>query len=105
MDQSLSEKKKAAAKRRQKKWRLSPDEWEMLAKLCSVLEVLLYIIILQILAHHSELGRNFNWRPLNSRRARFLPFVWCYSRGQPKSTYLGIVSISILERPKMPGRV
>jgi hypothetical protein len=41
MDQSLSGKKKAAAKRRQKKWRLSPDEWEMLAKLCSVLEVLL----------------------------------------------------------------
>jgi len=39
MDQSLTGKKKAAAKRRQKKWRLSPEEWEMLAKLCSVLEV------------------------------------------------------------------
>ena len=39
MDQSLSGKPKAAAKRRQKKWRLSPDEWETLAKLCAVLKV------------------------------------------------------------------
>jgi hypothetical protein len=40
MDQSLSGKKKAAAKQRHKKWRLSPNEWEMLVKLCSVLEIL-----------------------------------------------------------------
>jgi hypothetical protein len=39
MDQSLSGKAKAAAKRRQKKWRLSPDEWETLVKLCAVLKV------------------------------------------------------------------
>ena len=39
MDRSLSGKAKAAAKRRQKKWRLSPDEWETLAKLCAVLKV------------------------------------------------------------------
>ena len=39
MDQSLTRKKKAAAKHRQKKWRLSPEEWEMLVKLCLVLEV------------------------------------------------------------------
>jgi hypothetical protein len=45
MDQSLTGKKKAAAKRRQKKWRLSPDEWEMLGKLCAVLEVCLQCII------------------------------------------------------------
>ena len=39
MDQSLSGKAKAATKRCQKKWRLSPDEWETLAKLCAVLKV------------------------------------------------------------------
>jgi len=36
---SLSRKAKAAAKRRQKKWRLSPNEWETLAKLCAILKV------------------------------------------------------------------
>jgi hypothetical protein len=44
VDQSLTGKKKAAAKRRQKKWRLSPDEWDMLEKLCSVLEVIVALI-------------------------------------------------------------
>jgi hypothetical protein len=39
MDQSLSGKARAAAKRRQKKWRLSPDDWDTLAKLCAVLQV------------------------------------------------------------------
>jgi hypothetical protein len=39
IDQSLSGKAKAAAKCCQKKWRLSPDEWETLAKLCSILKV------------------------------------------------------------------
>jgi len=32
-------KKKAAARHRQKKWRLGHEDWEMLAKLCAVLEV------------------------------------------------------------------
>ena len=39
MDQGVLGKAKTAAKRRQKKWRLSPDEWETLAKLCAVLQV------------------------------------------------------------------
>ena len=44
MDQSLTGKKKAAAKRRREKWRLSPDEWDTLEKLCSVLEVIFALI-------------------------------------------------------------
>ena len=44
MDQSLTGKKKAAAKCWQKKWKLSPDEWGMLEKLCSVLEVIFALI-------------------------------------------------------------
>ena len=39
MDQSLSGKPKAAVKCCQNKWRLSPNEWETLAKLCTVLKV------------------------------------------------------------------
>ena len=39
MDQSLLGKPKAAVKCHQKKWRLSPDEWETLAKLCAILKV------------------------------------------------------------------
>ena len=39
MDETLSGKARVAARRRQKKWRLSPDEWELLAKLCAVLKV------------------------------------------------------------------
>jgi len=39
MDQLLSGKAKAAAKHHQKKWRLSPDEWDTLAKLCNILKV------------------------------------------------------------------
>jgi hypothetical protein len=39
MDQGVSGKAKTAAKRHQNKWRLSPDEWETLAKLCAVLQV------------------------------------------------------------------
>jgi hypothetical protein len=39
MDQSLSGKAKAATKHLQKKWRLSPDKWETLAKLCTILKV------------------------------------------------------------------
>ena len=39
MDQGVSGKAKTATKRRQKKCRLSPDEWETLAKLCVVLQV------------------------------------------------------------------
>jgi hypothetical protein len=39
MDQGVSGKARTAAKRHQKKWRLSPDEWETLAKLCAVLQV------------------------------------------------------------------
>jgi hypothetical protein len=41
MDQLVTGKAKAAAKRRQKKSRLSPDEWDTLAKLCDVLKVCL----------------------------------------------------------------
>src|SRR6202040_1386258 len=44
MDQSLTGKKKAAEKHRQKKWRLNPDKWDMLEKLCSVLEVIFALI-------------------------------------------------------------
>ena len=40
MDAGVTGKIKAAARRRQKKWRLSPDDWEALVKLCAVLEVL-----------------------------------------------------------------
>ena len=39
MDQLLKGNVKAAVKHRQKKWRLSPNEWETLAKLCDVLKV------------------------------------------------------------------
>jgi hypothetical protein len=39
MDQILKGNAKAAAKCQQKKWRLSPNEWETLAKLCNVLKV------------------------------------------------------------------
>ena len=39
MDQGISGKAKTAAKCHQKKWRLSPDEWETWAKLCAVLQV------------------------------------------------------------------
>jgi hypothetical protein len=39
MEQHLTGKAKATARRRQKKWGLSREEWEMLEKLCTVLEV------------------------------------------------------------------
>jgi hypothetical protein len=39
MDQLLTGKARAVARRRQKRWRLTPDEWETLAKLCDVLKV------------------------------------------------------------------
>ena len=39
MDQGVSGKAKTAAKCHQKKWRLSPDKWKRLAKLCAVLQV------------------------------------------------------------------
>ena len=48
MDQSLFGKARAAAKRRQKKWRLSPDEWETLAMLCAVLRVCCMSILLHL---------------------------------------------------------
>ena len=39
MDQILKGNAKMAEKRQQKKWRLSPNEWETLAKLCNILKV------------------------------------------------------------------
>jgi hypothetical protein len=38
MEQHLTGKAKATARRRQKKWSLFREEWEMLEKLCTVLE-------------------------------------------------------------------
>jgi len=39
MDQLITGKKRVAARHQQKKWRLTPNEWETLAKLCAVLQV------------------------------------------------------------------
>lgn len=39
MDQSLTGKMRAVARHHHQKWRLTPDEWETLAKLCAVLKV------------------------------------------------------------------
>ena len=51
MDQSLIEKKRVVARCRQKKWRLTLDEWEMLAKLCRVLGRFRSVQCLTQLAH------------------------------------------------------
>ena len=39
MDQYVTGKAWTVARHRQKKWRLSPDDWETLAKLCGILKV------------------------------------------------------------------
>jgi len=52
MDQLLSGKAKAAAKHHQMKWRLSPEEWDTLAKLCNILKVC--VLLLSIL-HFTEI--------------------------------------------------
>jgi hypothetical protein len=52
MDHLLSGKAKAAAKRRQKKWRLSPDEWDTLTKLCDILKV---CVLLMGMSHCTDI--------------------------------------------------